>query len=35
VLDFYGDKQVANIDATQAPIKVAHDIISAILGQNV
>ena len=35
VLDFYGDKQVANIDATQAPIKVAHDIISAILSQNV
>ncbi|MEK0445012.1 MAG: hypothetical protein RLZZ399_333 [Verrucomicrobiota bacterium] len=31
VLEFYGPKVVVNIDATQAPVKVAHDILSAIL----
>ncbi|MEY2599042.1 MAG: hypothetical protein RLZZ244_170 [Verrucomicrobiota bacterium] len=31
VLDFYGPELVVTIDATQAPVKVAHDILSAIL----
>lgn len=31
VLDFYGPKLVVDIDATQAPVKVAHDILSAII----
>lgn len=31
VLEFYGPKVVVNIDATQAPVKVAHDILAAIL----
>lgn len=33
VLDFYGPKLVVNIDATQKPVKVAHDILSSILAE--
>ena len=33
VLDFYGPKLVVNIDATQAPVKVAHDILTSILAE--
>lgn len=31
VLSFYGDKKVHHIDATQLPVKVAHDILSVII----
>ena len=31
VLDFYGPQRVITVDATQAPVKVAHSILSAIL----
>lgn len=34
VLNFYGEKKVMLIDATQAPVKVAHDILSAIIGED-
>lgn len=34
VLEFYGPKVVVNIDATQAPVKVAYDILSAILSED-
>jgi adenylate kinase len=32
VLDFYGPELTCTIDATQTPVKVAHDVIAAILG---
>ena len=31
VLEFYGPRLVVNVDATQVPVKVAHDILSAII----
>lgn len=31
ILDFYGPKLTVSVDATQTPIRVAHDILSAIL----
>jgi adenylate kinase len=33
VLDFYGPELITEVDATQAPVKVAHDIIGAILAE--
>jgi adenylate kinase len=32
VLNFYGPSKVLTLDATQAPVKVTHDILSAIIG---
>jgi adenylate kinase len=31
VLEFYGPRLVVNVNATQVPVKVAHDILSAII----
>jgi adenylate kinase len=31
VLEFYGPSLVTSVDATQTPIRVAHDILSAII----
>jgi adenylate kinase len=31
VLDFYGPEKVLTLDATQAPVKVTHDILTAII----
>ena len=33
VLEFYGPKRIHEVDATQSPIKVAHDILGAILAE--
>ena len=32
VLDFYGPGKVLTLDATQPPVKVTYDILSAIIG---
>jgi adenylate kinase len=32
VLDFYGPRKVLTLDATQPPVKVTYDILSAIIG---
>jgi len=31
ILDFYGPELTTSIDATQTPVRVAHDILSAII----
>jgi adenylate kinase len=34
VIDYYGPERTRTIDATQPPVRVAHDILASIIGES-